>query len=223
MKLMIDSANITRIEEIIPLGVTSGITTNPSILNKEMGSRNTQIEQLLSYSTHSIYVQLVGTDVDAMMNDYIELRTRFFYAMDQIVFKIPIHDVGIKVIKLILEKNPSERILGTTIYSFTQAILAIMAGCESLAIYYNRILLSGEDPNAVIRDIRNYIDFHQYRILIIGASFKSSKQIQEALLFGANSCTIAPSLFKEMLFDDNVEKDARVFEEEHESLTNKMR
>lgn len=223
MKLIIDSANIQEIEEIMKLGVSSGITTNPSILNNEKESRYDQILSLLKFQNNDIYVQLLGLDVESMYQDYLDLVTRFSYYIDSIVFKIPIHEVGLKVIHKILSSNPNERILGTTIYSFSQAVTAILAGCESLAIYYNRIKVGGEDPNKVIKDIRSYIDFHDSKTIIVGASFKTSKQIEEALLYGADTCTIAPGLFKEMYFDKKVQRDAEVFEKEHEALINKTK
>ena len=37
MKIFIDSGNLKEIENLVPLGIIDGITTNPSLLAKEPG------------------------------------------------------------------------------------------------------------------------------------------------------------------------------------------
>ena len=46
MKLFIDSGNLKDIENLVPLGIIDGITTNPSLLAKEPGDYRRTLKQI---------------------------------------------------------------------------------------------------------------------------------------------------------------------------------
>lgn len=215
MKFIIDSANIEAIERLLALGFVSGITTNPSILKLEEKPRLEQVDRLLEFEDEDIYVQLVGLKVDDMYHDFLTLKDMYEKELKRFIFKIPINRVGLKVIKKINDKDPSLRILGTTIYTFNQALAGIMAGCESLAIYYNRILVSDEDPNGLIQALSQYKNHHNLDVTLVGASFKTTQQIQEAFMHGIDTCTVSPHLLEDLIEDERVKRDVLKFEKDH--------
>jgi len=218
MKYMIDSSNIEALKRINNFGLTQGVTTNPSILAQVQENRFKQYLDIRSVSDGDLFVQLVGDDVDSMFEDYVLVSK--FLKENQIsyVIKVPINEMGLEVIRKIRLIHETERFLGTTIYTFHQAVLAIHAGCDYLAPYYNRIVVEGEDPNVVIEDIRNYIEAFNYNCVIIAASLKTPQQVSDALNHGAHTCTVSPELFFEMMRDDRVDRDIKKFNEDDASL-----
>lgn len=217
MKFMIDSSNIEDIKRIQSLGITDGITSNPSILFKNGGKRFEQLTKISKITKEDIYVQLYGKSEDEMYNDYLDVVKHMKNLFASYVIKVPINSIGLKVIKRIKNDYPNERFLGTAIYTYHQGVLAILAGCESIAVYYNRILIDEthpNNPNEVIALLRDYIDDSASKTFILGASFKSIKHVNEAIQFGAHSCTLAPNLFDELLDDSRVERDFKKFNED---------
>lgn len=218
MKYMIDSSNIEALKRIYSFGLTQGVTTNPSILAQVQENRFKQYLDIRSVSDGDLFVQLVGDNVDSMFEDYVLVSK--FLKENQIsyVIKVPINEMGLEVIRKIRLIHETERFLGTTIYTFHQAVLAIHAGCDYLAPYYNRIVVEGEDPNVVIENIRNYIDAFNYNCVILAASLKTPHQVSDALNHGAHTCTVSPELFFELMHDNRVDRDVKKFNEDDASL-----
>lgn len=223
MKFIIDSANTNKIKKLLELNITDGITTNPTILHKEGKARAQQIVELSKLTSQTIYVQLVGNTADQLVEDYKELSEILKAHKLNYVIKIAINREGVLAIQKIRQLSEHERFLGTTIYTSAQAILAVTIGCESIAPYYNRILLSGNDPHLVLAQTRDFIDANAYDCTIIAASLKNDKQIMDALSYGAHTCTVDADLLESLLFDERVENDLVVFEQHHKQYNDEIR
>lgn len=217
MKFIIDSANIDNIEKLLSLGITDGITTNPTILYNEKQSRKEQLINLSKITNQTLFVQLVGETTEDLLEDYNKLLDIFKeYDIDYVI-KVVIDEAGLKAIHQIKKINPQERFLATTIYTTTQAILAITSGCQYIAPYYNRMLVAEEDANQMIHDARVYIEEHGYDCTIIAASLKSIEQVRDALMAGAHTCTLDPELLEDLMKDERVERDSKVFIKHHQT------
>ena len=216
MFLYLDSANLSDVQEISKYPSFKGVTTNPTILSRETKERFLHLQEMRKLIEGDLFVQLVGTTFQEMKKDF-ELVEQFANNNKKIIYKVPITDVGLQIIKMIKEKDKNNKILGTTIYTVQQALLACFAGCDYIAPYYNRIIKNKqEDPNQMIAKTRKFIDQHNLSCRIIAASFKSASQVEEAFLAGAHSCTLSLDIYKELVYDETVENDIQQFEIDHQ-------
>lgn len=216
--MFLDTANIAYINECIKTGIFKGVTTNPTILLKEKKDRFEQIEEILNTNVKILFVQLIGSTVSEQYEDYKKLKA--INTIKQIGYKVPINLEGLEVISKIKADNPGASILGTAIYSAEQGILAALSGCNYVAPYVNRMENNDIDPFKVISSIRKFYDNRELNCKIIAASFKNTNQILKALESGADTCTISPELFMEMINKELALNAIKAFNEDSKKLEN---
>ena len=197
MEFLLDTANIDDIkkyQEIIPL---SGVTTNPSIIKKEgkadFFDRLAQIKQLIG-DKRSLHVQVVATTTEGIVADAHAVLAKLG---KDVYIKIPVNQAGLAAIKILKKENV--RITATSIYTELQGFLAIAAGADYLAPYYNRMENNNVDANKVISDLNQVINHEQRNTKILAASFHTVNQITSAIANGAQAVTVAPSFIAEGL------------------------
>ena len=84
----------------------------------------------------------------------------------------------------------------TAVYGMDQAFMALEAGADCIAPYYNRMEALGVDAVSVIGNIAGIIAHYGYETEILAASFKQPAQIDRAILAGAHSVTVAPDVLR---------------------------
>ena len=214
--MFLDTANINEINQCMKTGVFKGVTTNPTILLKEEKSRREQIEAILKTDVKILYVQLIGSTVDELLEDYEELMK---IKTDKVIgFKISMDFAGLEAVSKIKAKNSEALILGTAIYSADQGILAALAGCDWVAPYVNRMLNNHIDPFDAIAKMRLFYDDRDLDCKILAASFKNTTQILDALESGSHSVTVPPELFHQMIGKELAENAIRVFNQHGKDL-----
>lgn len=194
--MYLDSVKITEIQEGLQLGFIKGVTSNPTLLLREGVARSEQIERILETKTDIVFVQLVGETVEELKRDYQKIKA--IKTDKDIGIKVPLNFVGLTFIHKIKEEYPEQIILGTGIYSADQGIMGSMAGCDYLAPYVNRMENNNIDPNHAIYQMRTFIDERSLSTKIMGASFKNSTQVIEALTAGAHTVTVPMDILKAM-------------------------
>ncbi len=202
--LYLDTAKFDYLSERLPLGVFEGITTNPNILSKEPGNRESILENIIKLHPKSLFVQLVGSNFSEMMEDYARIKELENKLHFKFKMKVPVSVEGIKVIKRL--KSFNEEILGTVIYGSDQAIIASVVGCDYLAPYVNRMLRIGIDAYLQLEQMRQFIDDHDLSTKIIAASFKSTDEVTKAYQHGAHYVTVGEEVFEQMLHKEVVEE-----------------
>lgn len=197
MEFLLDTANITEIKkykDIIPL---SGVTTNPSILKKEgktdFFDRLLKIKNILGPS-RSLHVQVVATETEEIVADAHKILN---ILGKETYIKIPVNEAGLAATKIL--KSENVKITATSIYTELQGYLAIAAGADYLAPYYNRMMSSNIDANKVINGFNSLIIRENLQTKILAASFHTVSQITAAIESGSHAVTIAPSLIEEGL------------------------
>ena len=204
MEFMLDTANIADIkkfEKIIPL---AGVTSNPSIVknegNIEFFSHMKQIRQIIG-DDKSLHVQVVATDYEGMLKDAETILAK----IDKNVFvKVPVSEEGLKVIKEL--KKRGVNVTATAIYTKFQAYLAIAAGADYIAPYFNRMENLNIDPREAIAEMAKEISRTNSQTKILAASFKNVGQVNAALEHGAYSATLVVDIIKSAFAMPSIEK-----------------
>ena len=95
MKFFVDTGNLKEIQNLVPLGIVDGVTTNPSLLAKESGDVRQFLKQICEAVQGPVSAEVVATDAAGMVREGRELA-----ALDRhIVVKVPFTREGVKACK----------------------------------------------------------------------------------------------------------------------------
>lgn len=215
-ELMLDSANISDLQECIQNWPIAGVTTNPTILKKAGNSDVckvlTEIKELCA-KERSLHIQVVSLTTEGIIEEAHSIVKKFGKST---YVKIPATKAGLPAIKQLAKEGLN--ITATAVYSTLQGTMSVLAGAKYVAVYYNRIEKSGADPKIVINEIRRFIDGYGSDAKILAASFKRAEQVTSAYASGAQSVTASVEVIKEALEAQAIEDAVKAFAEDFEEL-----
>ncbi len=216
MKFLIDTANLDDIKRLYDYAPLSGVTTNPSILKKEgkvdFYTHMRKIRAIIGVE-QTLHVQVVATDYEGMMKDAKALLDN----IDRDVYiKIPVTEDGLKAIKAL--KNEGVNITATAIYTKFQAFLAIAAGADFVAPYYNRMENLNIDPIDTIHSIAEMIRTTGSNTEILAASFKNVNQVNASFEVGAQAATMAVDILESALVMPSINQAVDTFKKDWEDV-----
>jgi len=225
-----DGINLKEYEKISEWCPLSGLTSNPSIINKSYQQENvasrwlpkTLIEEFLkitSNTTHPQYFfyQLVGNTCDEQIAFFDKYCKESVINSDLVSIKIMGGEEGLKTMTKLSKQGISTSATG--IYTSQQALLALNAGVKFIIPYYNRMLVQGIDVEFEIEKMRQYAEL--FNAKIIAASFKSIDQVMRAFQSGAHYCTISSELFSLLSENIYVDRDKLAFQNDWDQYVEK--
>lgn len=209
MEILFDTANLAAIEEMTPFYPVSGVTTNPTILKAEgridFYNHFRRIREIIG-ADRTLHIQVLAQDADGIVAD----AHRLIEQVDSNVYaKIPTTEQGIRAMSIL--KGEGIGVTATAIYSKTQGMLAIAAGADYIAPYFNRMESLDIDTSATIKSLAKFIDRHGADCKIMAASFKNVAQVSAAFEAGAAAVTLHPSLLRAALNAPDVTYAVRAF------------
>jgi transaldolase len=165
----------------------------------------------------------VSTEIDARFSfdqkasiekalHIIELYESMGISKDRVLIKLASTWEGIKAAE-ILQRDYEINCNLTLIFSLSQSILAAEAGAFLISPFVGRILdwykasqkqdfSAQNDPGVQsVRTIFNYYKMHEYKTIVMGASFRNKGEIMK--LAGCDYLTIAPNLLEELYNSTN--------------------
>ena len=192
MKFFLDTANVEQIKRINDLGLCDGVTTNPSIINKEGRNFNEVIKEICSIVDGPVSAEVTSYDCESMVKEAREIaRWR-----DNIVVKIPMTEDGLKAINTLSKEGIKTNC--TLIFSVAQGLMAAKAGATYISPFIGRIDDMGEDGMRLIYDLKTVLDNYGLESEIIAASIRTNKHQEDAALAGAHIATIPGTLFEKL-------------------------
>ncbi|MBA3019532.1 fructose-6-phosphate aldolase [Propionicimonas sp.] len=209
MEILFDTASLAVLEEMTPLYPVAGVTTNPTIIKAEgrieLYEHLRQIRRIIG-PDRSLHIQVLAQDADGIVAD----AHRLLEQVDGGVFaKVPTTEQGIRAIRLL--KDEGIGVTATAIYSRIQGTLAIEAGADYIAPYFNRMEDRGIDASAMVKSLAKIIDRHGVGCKILAASFKNVAQVSAALEAGAAAVTVPPALLRAALATPDVTEAVNAF------------
>ena len=215
MKYLLDTANLAEIRELSEYLPIAGVTSNPTIVKAEGAvpffAHMREIRSIIGQ--HPLHIQVTAQDYAGMMRD---AEAIFRHVDENVYVKVPVDFAGVKVIKAL--KRQGANVTATAVYGMDQAFIALEAGADCIAPYFNRMEALGVDAASVVGNIAGIINHYGYETEILAASFKQPTQIDRAILAGAHSVTVAPDVLREV-FGKKIVKDAvQAFSDDWASL-----
>ena len=192
MKYLFDTANIELIEKYANKLPIAGITTNPSIIKKEgkidFFAHFAKIREIIG-KEKSLHIQVTTNTEEEIICEAYTICDR----IDKDVYiKIPVTVEGLAAIKTL--KKDNFNITATAIYTKMQGFLAMEAGADFIAPYYNRMQNLDINSDETISSFAQAIARYRYSTRILAASFKNMGQVNRAIECGAQSVTLGPEI-----------------------------
>ena len=204
MKLFIDSGNLKEIEALVPLGIIDGITTNPSLLAKEVGDYRTILKKICQTVKGPTSAEVVATDYEGMIRQGRDLAT----IDEHIVVKVPFTRDGVKACKTLASEGL--RVNVTLVFSATQALIAAKVGATFVSPFVGRLDDIATSGMNLIDEIVDIYENYAFSTEVLVASVRHPIHIVEAARLGADICTcpaaVIEAMFKHPLTDIGLEK-----------------
>ena len=206
MKFFIDTAKVEDIKKANDMGVICGVTTNPSLIEKEGRVCEEVIAEIASIVDGPISGEVKATTVDA--EGMIEEGRKIAAIHPNMVVKLPMTVEGLKACKALTAEGIKTNV--TLIFTANQALLAARAGATYVSPFLGRlddISVRGTDLIAEIAEIFRVADI---KTEIIAASVRHTMHVTDCALAGAHIATVPYAVIEQMtkhpLTDAGIEK-----------------
>ena len=216
MKIFLDSADTKVLHDGYLTGLIDGITTNPTLIRKSGRDPEAVYQELKDIGYSDISMEVVG-DGDDMFEEGTRLYSKFG---DCATIKVPCTPDGLYACKKLARKLI--RVNVTLIFSPSQAILAAKAGAKYVSPFVGRVDDNSFGGLCLVKDISNvYMKQGWYETEILAASIRNVRDVSRAFEYGANICTIPPTVFHKMYNHVLTDQGLAQFDEDFK-ITQKM-
>lgn len=209
MEFLFDTANLSLLEEMVPVYPVTGVTTNPSIIAAEgridVYAHLRRIREIIG-DDRSLHVQVLATSSDGIVADAHRLAEN---VDERVYVKIPTTEPGVHAMRVL--KGEGLRVTATAVYSRVQGMLAVAAGADYLAPYYNRMESLDIDAQATVASLAVFAARHGSGCRVLVASFKNPAQISAAFDAGAHAVTVGPQMLQAALATADVKQAVGAF------------
>jgi len=206
MKLFLDSANLEEIKKINNLGILGGITTNPTLVVKQLSSTGVSgsvdqkdlLKQIIKIAKVDILAEPVSPKFEDILKEGLELAK----LSSQIVVKIPMTQDGILAVKELKkvgkQRDKKIKTAITLIFSSEQAIIAALAGVDYICPFVGRLDDIGQNGMDLIKDIVTIYKNYNFKTKVIVASVRNINHILNSARYGADAVTVPFKVIEEM-------------------------
>jgi fructose-6-phosphate aldolase, TalC/MipB family len=196
MKIFLDTANVEEIKEGVSWGAVDGVTTNPTLISKELKGGLTfkeLVTTILKIVEGPVSLEVTGLNHEEMVKEARILKS----LGENVVVKIPTTVEGLKAIKILNKEKINTN--ATLVFSLSQALLVAKAGATYVSPFVGRLDDIGEDGMNLIQDIREMYDNFGFETEIIVASIRHPVHVRQAALIGADIATMPFEVFKKLI------------------------
>jgi len=211
MRLFIDTANLEEIREAASWGIIEGVTTNPTLLARELSDgRSFQevVEEICALVDGPVSVEVTALEAEAMVNEARELSQ----IHENVVVKVPVTVEGLKAVRRLSAEGIKTNV--TLVFSANQALLAAKAGATFVSPFVGRIDDQGGDGMEVVAQILQVFDNYDFNTEVIVASVRHPRHVLEAALLGAEIATVPFGVLRKLFSHSLTELGLRRFLED---------
>ncbi len=214
MKFFIDTANQDEIREAASLGILDGVTTNPTLLGREMERTGDKPEKILKKICEMVDGPVNAEGVSLGTKGIISDARELAKIHDNITIKIPLTKDGLKAARILT--HDGLKVNMTLVFSANQALLAAKAGVAFVSPFIGRLDDAGQTGMDLIAELVTIFENYDISTEIIVASIRHPVHVVEAALLGADIATIPfdviQKMFRHPLTDVGIDRFARDWE-----------
>jgi transaldolase len=193
MKIFIDTANITEIQEAQSWGIIDGVTTNPSLVAKSGRSLESVIKEICTIVDGPISAEVVSVDAPGM----VEEGERLAAIHPNVVVKVPMIPAGLQATKILSGRGIPVNV--TLIFSPAQALLAAKAGATYASPFVGRLDDIAEDGMGLIAQIARIYKNYDFPTQVLVASVRTPIHFVRAAELGAHVATCPSSVLQQIM------------------------
>jgi transaldolase len=198
MKFFLDTANLAEIEEAASWGVLSGVTTNPTLYEREGGKLadfHSHLKRICELTDGPVSGETVGLTRDEIVREGLELAA----LAPNVIVKVPVMPEGLAATKCLYDKGIKVNM--TLCFTVPQALLAARAGAAYVSPFVGRFDDISEDGiehlGNTVAALGNYDFGHD--IEVIAASVRSANHVTQAALMGCDIATVPFNVLKNLV------------------------
>ena len=193
MKIFLDSAITTDVQDRLATEIIDGVTTNPTLIKKSGENPDVVYKELYDMRVKDISIEVRGDTAQELCANGI-LYGRKYGTVATI--KLPCTVEGLKACKKLSILGHKTNM--TLVFSVSQAILCSLAGATYVSPFVGRLDQIGEDGIGLIREIAKVFCIHKSNTQILAASLRSAQSAAKAYAAGAHICTLPINVFDDM-------------------------
>ena len=216
MKLFIDSADVSEIQEHFATGLIDGVTTNPTLIMKSGRNPEEVYQELIDTGIQDISMEVVG-DRNEMLWEGRRLANKFD---QQATIKVPCTPDGLWVCKELSKSGVKVNV--TLIFSQVQAILSAKAGAKYVSPFVGRVDDNSFGGLCLVKDIANVFQRHDVETKVLAASLRGVRDVGRAFEYGADIVTMPPKVFEGMYKHILTDKGLDIFDKDHAATIAKL-
>ena len=193
MKLFLDTAIVSDIEERLDTGLISGITTNPTLMRKNGSDPWDVYRDIIELGVSDLSIEVFGESYAELLDNSLTVNENYGNVA---TIKLPCTINGLKVCKYL--RTVGIRVNMTLVFSVSQAILCGLAGATYVSPFIGRMDDNSLDGMKLINDISNIYASNGIKTQVLAASVRDVQSVGVAFGLGADICTIHPKVFDNM-------------------------
>ena len=193
MKLFLDTAIVSDIEDRLETGLIAGVTTNPTLIKKSGRDPWTVYRDIIELGVDDLSIEVFGESYAELLNNSLIVNENYGNVA---TIKLPCTMDGLKVCKYLTKVGI--RVNMTLVFSVSQAILCSLAGATYISPFIGRMDDNSLDGLGLIRDIGTIYRKQQIKTQILAASVRDVQSVGRSFGLGADICTIPPKVFDSM-------------------------
>lgn len=208
MQYFIDSANKQEIQEVLQYGI-KGITANTTMYRKEHIGVQDFVREWSQKKPAFLSGEVIGT-----YEEMLEQAEQLLKIYPQTVIKINFSKDGLRLASYLHEKGVQTAM--TLLFTVTQAIAAIQAGCDYLFFFIGRNEEQGWDGMEAIAALQEIIDHRKYHAKVVAASIKNLYQLEKLARCPIAYAAVPYALYMRSLQHPLTESGALTFQKDYQ-------
>ena len=194
MKLFLDTAIVSDIEDRFNTGLIDGITTNPTLIKQSGRDPWHVYKDIIELGVDDLSIEVYGEDSKELVRNAM---TAHGNCGNVATIKLPCTIEGLKACQYL--SNINIRVNMTLVFSVSQALLCGLAGATYVSPFIGRMDDNSLDGMKLINDISNVFTKQSINTFILAASVRDSQSVGVAFGLGADICTVPPKVFDSMV------------------------
>jgi TalC/MipB family fructose-6-phosphate aldolase len=199
MELFLNDERVEIIEKYFDLYPFDGITTNP----KMIGSfGKTDYAKTLKSLRKAVGHKKLFTQVTSPIYEEILEEARYICSVAGVetYIKVPANETGIKAIRTLHERG--YKTLGTLCFTTIQAVMALQAGADYVAVLYNYMVKAGYDAAETLSEIAAYIKQSGCNGKMMGVGVRTMEEFGACVACGSDAINLNADNITEWIMNE---------------------
>ena len=193
MKLFLDTAIVSDIEERLDTGLIAGVTTNPTLIRKSGRDPWKVYTDIIELGVEDLSIEVNGESAKDFIANGVAVNKNYGNVA---TIKLPCTVEGLKACKYLT--NIGLRVNMTLVFSSSQAILCSLAGATYISPFIGRMDDNSLTGLSLLHDICDVFEKQKVKTQVLAASVRDVQSVGRSFEFGADICTIPPKVFDNM-------------------------